>query len=120
MNIFLWILQSFIALAFLYSGISKTIFSEQKLVAIGQTGVAGLPIGVIRFIGIAELLGIVGIILPLLVNIYPLLTSVSAFCLAFIMPFAMMAHYKRKEYKQIAFNLILFTICIFIGIERLP
>ena len=43
MNIFLWILQSFIALAFLYSGFCKTTFSKQRLIDTGQTGVAELP-----------------------------------------------------------------------------
>lgn len=55
MNTTLWILQSLVAFAFLYSGINKSILSEQRLVASGQTGVEGLPLPLIRFIGISEI-----------------------------------------------------------------
>ena len=64
MNTTLWILQGLVAFVFMYSGINKTIFSEQKLVASGQTGVEGLPLPLIRFIGISEMLGAAGIIIP--------------------------------------------------------
>jgi uncharacterized membrane protein YphA (DoxX/SURF4 family) len=118
MNTLLWILQIFIALTFLYSGICKVYFSEQKLVAMGQTGVEGLPLPFIRFIGIAEILGSIGLILPWLLSLYPVLTPVSALCLAVIMPFAARAHYMRNEYKQVAFNTALLCICIFIAVKR--
>jgi len=84
MNTLLWILQSIVAATFLYSGIQKSIYSEKKLVAIGQTGVEGLPIALIRFIGVSEILGTIGIILPLLLHILPVLTTVSAICFAAI------------------------------------
>jgi len=118
MNTILWILQLLIAAAFLYSGIQKSIYSEQKLVASGQTGVEGLPIALIRFIGISEILGTMGIILPLLLHILPVLTTIAAIGFAIIMIPAAVIHYKRREFKNVFTNCILFLTCIFIAYGR--
>ena len=118
MNTVLWILQSLVAVAFLYSGIQKSIYSEQKLVAAGQTGVEGLPTALIRFIGISEILGTIGIIFPLLLNILPVLTTISAICFAVIMIPAAIIHYKRREFKNVFTNCVLFFMCVFIAYGR--
>ena len=119
MNTTLWILQSVIAFVFMYSGINKSIFSEKKLVASGQTGVEGLPLVLIRFIGISEIFGAVGIILPLLLHTIPILTAVSAICFAVIMIPAARIHYKRHEFKNVFINFIIFIVCIFIAYGRI-
>ncbi len=119
MNTTLWIIQSLIALTFLYSGINKSIFSEEKLVASGQTGVEGLPMPLIRFIGVVEILGAIGIILPLLLNILPVLTAISAIGFAVIMILAARIHYKRGEYKTVFINFIIFLMCLFIAYGRI-
>lgn len=118
MNTILWVLQALIATIFLYSGINKSIYSEQKLVAKGQTGVDGLPFALIRFIGISEILGAIGMIAPLLFNILPILTTISTICLAIIMIPAGIIHYKRHEPKNVLTNCILFLICGFIVYGR--
>lgn len=118
MNIVLWILQSIMAAAFMFSGINKSIFSEQQLVAKGQTGVEGLPMPFIRFIGISEILGAVGIILPLLLHILPILTAFSAIGFAIIMVPAAVIHYKRHEYRNVMTNCIFFLVCVFIAYFR--
>lgn len=107
------------AFTFMYSGICKSYFPVQKLVAIGQTGVNGLPLWFVRFIGITEILGAVGLILPWLLSIYPILTLISAICLAFIMPFAGAIHYKLKETKNVITNVIVFVICLTIAYFRM-
>lgn len=118
MNTILWILQALIAAVFLYSGVQKSIYSEQKLVANGNTGVEGLPTGLIRFIGISEILGTIGIILPLLLHILPILTAISAICFAVIMIPAAIIHYKRHEPKNVLNNCILFLMCVFVAYGR--
>jgi uncharacterized membrane protein YphA (DoxX/SURF4 family) len=118
MNTILWVLQSLVAVIFLYSGIHKSIYSEQRLVASGQTGVEGLPRPLIRFIGVAEILGVIGIILPTLLDILPVLTTVAAICFAIIMIPAAIIHYKRNEPKNVLTNCVVFSICIFIAYCR--
>lgn len=119
MNTLLWILQFLAAFAFLYSGISKLSFSEQKLIAMGQTGVEGFSPGFIRLIGSSELVGALGIILPWLLGVYEILTPVAAICLAIIMPFAAIIHYRRKEFPSVAVNIFLFLVCAVVAVGRL-
>lgn len=118
MNSILWILQFLIAGIFMFSGINKSIFSEQKLIAKGQTGVVGLPLPLIRFIGVSEILGAIGIILPLWLNILPILTTISAICFAIIMIPAAIIHYRLGEPKNIFTNCVIFLLCIFIAYCR--
>ncbi len=120
MNTILWVLQAVAAATFIYSGINKSIFSIRKLVyEKGQTGVENLSISMVRFIGISEILGAIGLILPCWLNVLPGLTSVSALLLSIIMIPAAVIHYKRKEPKNVMTNVILFGICFFIAYGRM-
>ena len=118
MNITIWTLQGIVTFIFMFSGINKCVFSEKTLVSKGQTGVEGLPLPLIRFIGIAEILGAIGLILPMLVNIYPNLTSISAICLGLIMIPAGIIHYRRKEYKNVVLNFAILIVCFVIAYFR--
>jgi uncharacterized membrane protein len=118
MNTILWVCQGILSLAFLYSGINKLIFSEQQLIAKGQTGVVNLPVAVIRFIGISEVLGATGIIVPWLTNIWPVLTPVTAVCFAVIMVLAVQIHYKLHEPKNVATNIFLLVLAAFVAYGR--
>ena len=119
MNTILWSCQALLALLFGYSGFCKSIYSERVLVEKkGQTGVAGLPAAFIRFIGISEMLGAVGIILPWLLGVAAVLTPLSAVCFAVIMVFAARVHYKLHESKNVVTNLIALVISIFIAYFR--
>ena len=114
MNTALWIAQIILAAAFLYSGINKSGLSQQQLIAKGQTGVAGLSPAFIRFIGITEIAGAIGIILPCLLNIAPVLTPVSAIGFGIVMIPAAFIHARLKEPKNIATNVILFALSVFV------
>lgn len=114
MNTFLWTLQAYLAFLFLYSGVSKTLFSESKIVSMGMTGMEAMPMIITRFVGITEVLGGIGIILPLIINVYPFFVLLSALSFAVIMVPAAFIHYKRKEYKTILFNISTLIICIIV------
>jgi len=118
MNTILWIAQAFLAVSFLYSGCCKSVFSEQKLIAIGQTGVAGYSHSTIRFIGISEILGAIGIILPWLTGLWPVLTPVAAICFAIIMLLAAPIHYRLKEPRNIATNITLLVLALLVAWGR--
>lgn len=118
MNTALWISQGILALAFLYSGVCKTFLSERTLVAIGQTGVVNLPAALIHFIGISELLGTVGIVLPWYTKLFPVLTPITALCFATVMVLAARIHYRLQEPKNIATNVFLFALAVFVAWGR--
>ena len=114
MNTILWIAQALLSAAFLYSGICKTVLSEQQLIAKGQTGVAGYSNATIHFIGIAEILGAAGIILPWLTGILPALTPIAALCFAIIMLLAAPIHYRLKEPRNVATNITLLLLSLLV------
>ena len=115
----LWFCQALLALLFGYSGFCKSIYSETVLVEKkGQTGVAGLPVAFIRFIGIAEMLGAVGINLPWMLGIAAVLTPVTAVCFAVIMVFAARIHYRLHEPKNVITNIVTLVISTFIAYFR--
>ncbi|MDX2024044.1 MAG: DoxX family protein [Deltaproteobacteria bacterium] len=79
-NITLWIIQGVLAAMFLFSGVSKFLMPVEEMTK--GTGFSG---GFIHFIGAAEILGALGLILPLLLRIKPALTPVAAVGLFIIM-----------------------------------
>ena len=119
MNNILWIGQCLLALIFLYSGICKSVYSEKELVARGQTGIENLPQLLIRFIGLAEIAGALGIILPWLLNTVSILSPIASFCFAAIMVAAGVIHYKRHEFRNVLINIIIFTIAVFVALGRM-
>lgn len=118
MHTLLWTIQGFLAAVFVYSGIMKSSQKREKLVNIGQTGVADLSYPVIRFIGVAEILGAIGIIVPAATGILPLLTPVSSLCFGIIMILAIPIHYRRNEYKSVAFNVVVLLMTMYITYMR--
>jgi hypothetical protein len=80
MNYVLWIVQVLLALIFLFTGGTKLILPIEVLTE--QTPMPGL---FVRFLGVAEVLGAIGLILPGLVRIQPVLTPQAASGLVIIM-----------------------------------
>ena len=76
----LWIVQGLLALLFLWAGGTKLVLPLEKL-----TGPIPLPGLFLRFIGMAEVLGAIGLILPGLLRIRPGLTPLAAAGLVLIM-----------------------------------
>ena len=76
----LWIVQALLALLFLFAGGMKLVLPLEKL-----TGPVPLPGSFVRFIGVAEVLGAIGLILPGLLRIRPGLTPLAAAGLVIIM-----------------------------------
>ena len=76
-NVALWIMQALLALLFLFAGGMKLVVPLEVLVE--QIPLPGL---IVRFIGVVEVLGAIGLILPALLRIRPSLTTLAAAGLA--------------------------------------
>lgn len=85
MNIVLWIIQVLLALLFLFAGGTKLWFSIETLKEMGSPNQVDLPGWFLRFIGVCEVLGALGLILPGLLKIRPKLTSLAAVGLVLVM-----------------------------------
>jgi uncharacterized membrane protein YphA (DoxX/SURF4 family) len=70
-------------------------------------------------IGILEVLGSVGLILPALTKILPILTPLAAVGLTLTMVGAAITHFRRSEYPNIIMNLVLMAMALFVAYGRL-
>lgn len=85
MNVVLWILQVLLALLFLFAGGTKLIMPLDVLIQQGSPNQVMLPGWFIRFIGVCEVLGALGLILPGVFKTRQYLTPLAALGLAVIM-----------------------------------
>ena len=85
MNILLWILQGLLALLFLFAGVSKFVIPYQKMIEMGPPNQIVFPAWFIYFIGVCEILGGLGLILPGIFKIRRRLTPLAALGLLIIM-----------------------------------
>jgi uncharacterized membrane protein YphA (DoxX/SURF4 family) len=81
-NIVLWVVQGVLAAMFLLAGVPKLVMSAEQMTAPGPIQ---LPVAFIRFIGVCEILGALGMFLPGLTRIKPGLTPLAAAGLVIIM-----------------------------------
>src|SRR5437899_12861497 len=80
MNVALWIVQGLLTALFLFAGGAKLVLPLDQI-----TGPVALPGWFLRFLGVAEVLGALGLILPGLLRIRPGLTPLAAAGLVIIM-----------------------------------
>ena len=85
MNIVLWIIQILLALLFLFAGGTKLFMSEAALTQMAPPNSIVLPILLLRLIGLCEVLGALGLILPGITRIRRGLTPLAACGLLIIM-----------------------------------
>lgn len=81
----LWIVQALLALIFLFAGGTKLVLPIETLLSMGSPNQIVFPAWFLRFIGVCEVLGALGLILPGLLRIRPALTPLAAACLVMLM-----------------------------------
>ena len=117
MNTTLWIIQGLVATALAASGLIIMIMPKEKL-APKLTWVATYSNNVRYFICSSKILGAIGLILPLYLNIFPILTPIAACFIAVFMTLAMRYHLIHKEYKDVPATIIFFVLATFIAYNR--
>jgi len=118
MNVVLWVLQILLALAFVGAGVNHAFRYEAIKVQPMMSWVNALPRRLLTFIGICEILGGIGLVLPALTNIVPSLTPLAALLLAVMMLLAAIFHFPRREYNAIVINVVLLVLAAFIAYGR--
>jgi hypothetical protein len=96
MPVALWIVTGLLAFAMVGAGAMKIFVPRVKL-AEKQKWAATWTDGNVKLLGIAEVLGAVGIIVPQVTGIVPILTPIAAVCLAILMAGAVKTHVDLKE-----------------------
>jgi len=116
MNIVLWVAQGLAALVFLLTGALKVGTPKEKL-AQKMHWAATWPPGRIKLLGLAEMAGAIGLVLPAALHIAPGLTPIAAVCLAVLMLGAVQTH--RRFHESVAPALVLVLVCMAIAAGRL-
>jgi len=96
MNIALWILQGLLAFAIFGAGGFKLATPHGKL-SEKMKWAANWPPARVKLLGLAELLGAVGVVAPWATGILPVLTPVAALCLPVLMLGAVKTHLDFEE-----------------------
>lgn len=115
MDMVLWIVQILLALAFLAAGLMKATQPKASL-ATRMKWVEGFSESNIKLIGVAEILGALGLILPQWTGILPWLTPLAAAALAVLMIGAASTHLRLKE--SIVANVVLGALSVLVAVGR--
>lgn len=114
MNIVLWVLQALLALAFLAHGGMMLAPPPDILELMNESMSTEFRI----FLGVAEVLAAVGLILPGLTRILPRMISAAAAGLMIVMISATVLHIVRAEYGSAVTTAILFVLVTFVAYMR--
>ncbi len=110
----LWTAQILLALLFGAAGLMKTFMAPEALVPMGLEYATEIPTWLLRFIGVCELAGAVGVIVPALTRVMPIFTSMAALGFVMIQVLAIGFHIMRGEFAEMAaMNLSLLALSAF-------
>lgn len=115
-HIALWVVQGLLAVAFGLAGFMKLTAPIAQLAANGMNFVNHYSVEMVRFIGLSEVLGALGLIFPAALRIKPFLTPLAATGLAITMVLAAFEHISQGE--PIVANLVLLALTGFVAWGR--
>ena len=110
----LWIIQTLLGLLFLFSGSMKFVMSVAEM----TKDMPAMPGWFLHFIGVMEILGGFGLILPSFLRIRPGLTPLAAACLVIIMSGATAITLGTMGIGRAMLPLIVGILCVFVGYGR--
>jgi uncharacterized membrane protein len=121
MDLFLWILAGLLAATFLLVGLTQTSTPHDKLAAHPRMAwVDDFAPATVRAIGIVEVLGALGLVLPQATGIFQPLTPTAAVGLALVMVAAMAVHHRRGELRRmLPINGTLLVMAVVVAAGRL-
>jgi uncharacterized membrane protein YphA (DoxX/SURF4 family) len=117
MGVVLWAVQVLLAAGFVVSGATKFSQPEEKLVK-KWAWVEDFSQPTVHIIGVLEVLGAIGVVLPALTGIVPSLTPLAALGLVLTMIGAALTHLRRSEYSVITVPMVLLILAAFVAYGR--
>ncbi|MFG1605993.1 DoxX family protein [Actinoplanes sp. NPDC049265] len=118
MNVVLWVIAAVLAVAFAGSGLMKIVRPKEQLKATGMGWVDGYSDGTVKLIGLVDVLGGLGLVLPALVGIAPILVPIAAVGLVILMIGAIVTHGRRGETPMVIGNLVLLILAAVVAWGR--
>jgi len=104
-----WIVAGLLGLFYLYAGGKKIVQSKEQLAPM-MGWVDTIPMGVVRLIGLVEVLGAVGLVLPPLTGVAPGLAIAAALGFLVLQVLATGLHLSRGEAGVTGLNVVLIAL----------
>lgn len=117
LHIALWVVQVLLALLFLGAGFAKVATPLPEL-AQSLPYTADLPGALVRFIGASEIAGALGLLLPSMLRVFPILTPLAGAGLSVVMALATLFHLSRGETSAIGITILLGVFAGFVAWGR--
>ncbi|WP_229310707.1 DoxX family protein [Larkinella arboricola] len=117
MHLLLWAAQVILAASFSWAAGMK-LFQPIETLAVMWPWAGQVPVSLVKGTGIVDLLGAVGLILPALFRLKPLVTPLAASCLVVLMVCAGIFHLVRGEASQIGTNVFFAVMAAFVAWGR--
>jgi uncharacterized membrane protein YphA (DoxX/SURF4 family) len=113
----LWIVQVLLAAIFLVTGMTKLTQPRQKMAAGPMRWAADVTDAQFRTIGLLEVIGAIGLILPAALGIASLLTPLAAVGLVLVMFGAIYAHLRYDERERLAVPTMVLALALFVALQ---
>ena len=118
MEVALWTTQLLLAAIFLATGLTKLTQPRAQLAAGPMGWAADVTDVEFRAVGLLEVLGALGLVLPGALGVAPLVTPLAAVGLALIMVGAIATHVRMGETERLAVPVVLLALTLFVAVER--
>lgn len=119
MDIIGWILTAILAAFFALAGISKLVTPRAKLLEDPRMNwVNDFTSAQVKTIAAIEVVGVVGLVIPWLVNIAPVLSSIASLGLAGVMIGAAIVNARRHDTKALPITIVMFSLAIIVAVIR--
>lgn len=120
MNLALWIVAGLLATAYLFGGGGKVVMSKDRIAAFGPSSkwVEDFSPGAVKTIGALEMLAAVGLILPAVLDVAPVLVPLAALGLMIIMIGAAITRIRRREFRLMLVDLVYVVLTGFVAWGR--
>jgi hypothetical protein len=111
------VVQVLLGAAFAMGGAMKVLTPVPELYE-AMDWARDMPVGLVRFIGLAEVAGALGLVLPSATRVRPTLTVWAAIGLVVVMVLAALFHVGRGEYSALGINGVLAGLAAFVAWGR--
>ena len=114
----LWVVQGLLAALFLATGLTKLTQPRAKMAAGPMHWAADVSDAQFRTIGVLEVAGAVGLILPAALGVAPLLSALAAVGLVLTMVGAIATHVRYGEINRLVVPVVTLALAVLVAIER--
>jgi hypothetical protein len=119
MNVALWIAATLLALVALAGGITKTFVPLEKLSQHdGAAWTRGVSPALVRTLGVLEVLAAIGLVLPAVTGVAPVMVPITAACWVVLMVGAMRTHGRLGQGKLVLVNVVYLALAVFVVVGR--